>query len=77
MQAFYISIRFHLRYETMIYSTNHWFQFSKKKAYDGSETLKMIGNDCLLIEKNFDTMLGSFLKTSETVKLYHFSKLSS
>ena len=59
----------------MIYSTNHWFQFSKKKAYDGSETLKMIGNDCLLIEKNFDTMLGSFLKKSETVKSVSFLKI--
>ena len=34
--------------------------------YDGSEKLKMIGNDCLLIEKNCDVLLNELLKTDET-----------
>ena len=36
--------------------------FSKKKAYDGSETLKMIGNDCKILENNIDSFLDVFVK---------------
>jgi len=35
--------------------------FSKKKYYDGSSNLKMIGNDCKLLELNIDVFLDSFL----------------
>ena len=38
---------------------------SKKKSYDGSETLKMIGNDCKIMEENIDTFLFTFLKPGE------------
>nr|XP_047142024.1 uncharacterized protein LOC124816524 isoform X2 [Hydra vulgaris] len=38
---------------------------SKKKNYDGSETLKIIGNDCKLLELNIDTFLNSFLADGE------------
>ena len=38
------------------------FYCSKKKHYDGSETLKMIGNDCKLTECNIDTFLDEFVK---------------
>jgi len=34
---------------------------SKKKCYDGSSTLKMIGNDCKLIELNIDVFLDNFI----------------
>ncbi|XP_066932109.1 uncharacterized protein [Clytia hemisphaerica] len=34
---------------------------SKKKYYDGSETLRMIGNDCKLFEDNIDTFLNVFI----------------
>ena len=36
--------------------------YSKKKHYDGSDTLKMIGNDCKLIEENIDVFLDSFIQ---------------
>ena len=35
--------------------------FSKKKAYDGSETLKMVGNDCKILESNIDSFLDTFV----------------
>ena len=35
--------------------------YSKKKHYDGSETLKMIGNDCKILESNIDTFLNEFV----------------
>ncbi|XP_066917770.1 uncharacterized protein [Clytia hemisphaerica] len=35
---------------------------SKKKHYDGSEKLKMIGNDCKLLESNIDTFLNEFVE---------------
>jgi len=34
---------------------------SKKKCYDGSSTLKMIGNDCKMIESNIDVFLDTFI----------------
>ena len=34
---------------------------SKNKYYDGSESLKMIGNDCKLIEENIDVFLNVFV----------------
>ena len=34
---------------------------SKKKHYDGSESLKMIGNDCKLLEENIDVFLDVFV----------------
>ncbi|XP_066925516.1 uncharacterized protein [Clytia hemisphaerica] len=35
---------------------------SKNKSYDGSDTLKMIGNDCKLMEQNIDTFLNVFVE---------------
>lgn len=39
--------------------------FSKKKSYDGSDTLKMIGNDCKLMEQNIDSFLDVFVQDRE------------
>ena len=36
------------------------YLFSKKKYYDGSSTLKIIGNDCKLLEENIDVFLDTF-----------------
>lgn len=46
------------------YQVDQYFK-SKKKTYDGSETLKMIGNDCKIMEDNIDTFLYQFLKPVE------------
>ena len=40
--------------------------FSKKKLYDGSDSLKMVGNDCLILEKNADALLSHLLGKNET-----------
>ena len=40
--------------------------FSKKKLYDGSDTLKMIGNDCLTLESNASALLEHILNDGET-----------
>uniref|UniRef100_A0A7M6DRA3 Uncharacterized protein n=1 Tax=Clytia hemisphaerica TaxID=252671 RepID=A0A7M6DRA3_9CNID len=37
------------------------YHTSKKKHYDGSEPLKMIGNDCKLLEDNMDVFLTEFV----------------
>ena len=39
--------------------------FSKDKRYDGSDTLKMIGNDCHLFEDNIEKFLVCFVKDNE------------
>ncbi|XP_066914971.1 uncharacterized protein [Clytia hemisphaerica] len=41
------------------------YQKSKKKSYDGSDTLKMIGNDCKLMEQNIDSFLDVFVQDRE------------
>ncbi|XP_065659138.1 uncharacterized protein LOC136083609 [Hydra vulgaris] len=48
----------------LAYQIEQYFK-SKKKNYDGSETLKIIGNDCKLLESNIDTFLNSFLADGE------------
>ncbi|XP_047139031.1 uncharacterized protein LOC124814958 [Hydra vulgaris] len=48
----------------LAYQIEQYFK-SKKKNYDGSETLKIIGNDCMLLESNIDTFLHSFLADGE------------
>ncbi|XP_066933511.1 uncharacterized protein [Clytia hemisphaerica] len=35
---------------------------SNKKQYDGSDKLKMIGNDCKLLEENVDALLDTFIR---------------
>jgi len=41
------------------------YHSSKKKHYDGSETLRMCGNDCKQIESQCDTMLNKFVRSHE------------
>lgn len=69
----------------MVLKSHHFFYhslFSKKKHYDGSETLKMIGNDCKILENNIDTFLDVFVKergddwnSSKSLKLRQVLKL--
>ena len=49
----------------------------KGKQYDGSSTLKMIGNDCKLIEQNIQKFLVVFLKldVNETWESKSFEKM--
>ena len=49
--------------------------FSKKKYYDGSQTLKIIGNDCKLLENNIDTFISTFMETENDVLLEVNGKL--
>ena len=55
---------------------------SKKKYYDGSESLKMIGNDCKLLEDNIDVFLNVFVddrqdtwESEKSQKLRHVLQL--
>ncbi|XP_066930041.1 uncharacterized protein [Clytia hemisphaerica] len=41
----------------LAYQMEQYFN-SKKKFYDGSKSLKMIGNDCRLLEENIDAFLN-------------------
>ena len=43
-----------------------YFQ-SKQKYYDGSSTLKMIGQDCKEMEAQIDKILSKFLRENETI----------
>jgi len=36
-----------------------------KKRYDGSDNLKMIGNDCKLLEENVDALLDTFIRSNQ------------
>lgn len=49
----------------------------KGKHYDGSSSLKMIGNDCKLIELNMEKFLTTFIKANskETWNSKYFEKL--
>ena len=49
--------------------------FTKQKSHDGSEILKMIGNDCLLIETNANVLLRESLQADETFKSPEAEKL--
>ena len=40
---------------------------SKNKHYDGSESLRMIGNDCKILEGNIDSFLDEFVKAEGDV----------
>ena len=46
----------------LAYQYESYFK-SKGKQYDGSATLKMIGNDCKLIELNIKKFLSVFIKS--------------
>ena len=41
---------------------------SKKKNYDGSSTLKMVGRDCKQFELNIEKFVLTFLKENESVE---------
>ena len=41
---------------------NSFFYFSKNKYYDGSSTLKMIGQDCLQFESNIEKFVHVFFE---------------
>jgi len=45
-----------------LYVTYYFPYIRKKKNYDGSASLKMIGNDCKTIEDNIDTFLSTFIE---------------
>ena len=49
--------------------------FSKKKYYDGSSTLKMVGSDCKLFESNIDKFVRVFLKDGEDFHDNSFEKM--
>ena len=51
------------------------FSCSKGKCYDGSDKLKMIGNDCQIIEKNADAMIACLLKPGEDIQAPTADKL--
>ncbi|XP_065653654.1 uncharacterized protein LOC136080653 isoform X1 [Hydra vulgaris] len=54
----------------------------KKKHYDGTENLRMIGNDCKILEANIDTFLTVFVEnkgvswqSQKSLKLRHILQL--
>ena len=54
---------------------NIFFICSKKKYYDGSSTLKMIGQDCKQFEMNIEKFVHFFLKENEGVNDKSFAKM--
>jgi hypothetical protein len=38
--------------------------FSKRKYYDGSSTLKMVGHDCKMLKENCKKFVSHFLKVN-------------
>ena len=48
---------------------------SKKKYYDGSSTLKMIGRDCKQFESNIEKFVMIFLKEGENLEHKSFHEM--
>ena len=58
----------------LAYQYESYFK-SKGKQYDGSSTLRMIGNDCKLIELNIKKFLSVFIKAGENWSSMSFQKM--
>ena len=43
------------------------YDFSKKKVYDGSDTLKIVGNDCITLEESAAAMLECLVDPGESI----------
>uniref|UniRef100_A0A7M5WU97 Uncharacterized protein n=2 Tax=Clytia hemisphaerica TaxID=252671 RepID=A0A7M5WU97_9CNID len=68
----------HIQLDYLAYQIECYHK-SKKKMYDGSDTLKMIGNDCKIFEMNIDKFLDVFIKKGEkktSMTYYRLRKIS-